>query len=739
MRRLVLLALCLVASRLVAQTPEQRAFLTTYRVALDQRTDSTAMRQQLGDLVDSLDHHHLDSLGQMRLGFLQIRVGELRNDRATLLDAEQTFSDLIKAHKDWPMAWIGRAYARVDLAGDAVGPGAAHVVQTLLTGDPGGGAANDIVAGLRADSTDLDGLQGLVAMAMEGYRSGPLRAALLTTRKLARLPIGQRLEMVLARIRLERVAGDADTAMALGQALLQRYPDNSEVMLEAAHTALHNGNVGGGPLWFAGLARADSITAQLYRSDLVALLPDSVLRKFDATSGVARADVVRDYLELDDPQLLRTGAERLREHYRRLDEAREEYALPRGVYALGRIAMSGHVDVDDRGVVLILHGEPDEHTSFNLLGAPPNESWYYKGRNGDDLIFHFIRPDPAHGYVRVPSIFDIVAHTAAFRNTGRGDVEGDLAKGKAVQTHGASWTAQAAQELLYSRENISPYYSRILSGDMKGAAALQTAERAAGDSSIRHRETWALSYELPLDASIHAVAVGSSGDMPLLQVAYAIPGSALYPSHVNGRIVYPIRLRVTVLQGSRLVTRVDTVRTFAVAEEIPANQSLLGRVAIPLAAGDYTVRMALETEGRGTVAEPQAIHVAAIASRQIDLSDLALGARSVPLPVRLPHGDTLWVNPLQSFANSEPMQLYFEIHGLAAGSAYRASMKLYKTGDRQPQITLAFDGRTTTSPASVHREVDLGRFKPGAYIIEMTVTDPAGASAVRRRSFVIRK
>ncbi|HEY4319578.1 MAG TPA: hypothetical protein VGM77_00255 [Gemmatimonadales bacterium] len=739
MRRLILLLLTAGVGRLASQAPEQRAALASYRVALDQRTDSSALRQQLADLVDSLDHHHLDSIGQMRLGFLEIRVGELRNERSTLLDAEQTFSDLIKAHNNWPMAWIGRAYARVDLAGDAVSPGVAHAVQSLLTGDPGGGAANDIVAGLRADSTDLDGLQGLVAMAMQGYRPGPLRAALLTTRKLARLPIGQRLEMVLARIRLERVTGDVDTAMALGQALLQRYPDNAEVMLEAAHTALHNGNVGAGPLWFAGLARADSITAQLYRSDLVALLPDSVLRKFDAARGAARADVVRDFLELDDPQLLRTGAERLREHYRRLDEARLDYALPRGAYALGRIAMSGHVDVDDRGVVLILHGEPDEHTSFNLLSAPPNESWYYKGRDGDDLIFHFIRPDPAQGYVRVPSIFDIVARTTAFRNTGKSDVQGDLAAGKAVQTHGASWTAQAAQELLYSRENVSPYYSRILSGDMKSAAALQSAERAAGDSSIRHRETWALSYELPLDAAIHALAVGSDGAMPLLQVAYAVPGSTLYPRHVGNRIVYPIRLRVTVLQGNRLVARVDTTRTFAVAEEIPANQSLLGRVAIPLAAGEYTVRMALETEGRGTVAEPQTIRVAATAPRQIELSDLALGARSVPLPVRLPRGDTLWVNPLQSFANSEPMQLYFEINGLPAGSTYRASMKLFKDGDRQPQITIAFDGRTTTSPASVHREVDLGRFKPGAYLIEMTVTDPRGAAAVRQRSFVIRK
>jgi hypothetical protein len=449
--------------------------------------------------------------------------------------------------------------------------------------------------------------------------------------------------------------------------------------------------------------------------------------------------VVRDFLELDDPELLRTGAERLREHYRRLDEARLNYALPRALYALGRIAMSGHVDVDDRGVVLILHGEPDEHTSFNLLSAPPNESWYYKGHDGDDLIFHFIRPDAIHGFVRVPSIFDIVARTTAFRNTGKSDVAGNLAHGKTVQTHGASWTAEAAQELLYSRENVSPYYSRILSGDMKSAAALQSAERAAGDSSIRHRETWALSYELPLNASIHALAVGANGSTPLLQVAYAVPGSSLYARRVGNRLVYPIRLRVTVLQGGRLVTRVDTLRTFAVAEEIPADQRLLGRVAIPLAAGDYTVRMALETEGRGTVAEPQSVRVAALAPRQIDLSDLALGARSVPLPVRLPHGDTLWVNPLQSFANSEPMQLYFEINGLAAGSAYRASMKLFKAGESQPQITLAFDGHTAASPASVHREVDLGRFKPGAYTIEMTVTDPAGSSAVRRRSFVIRK
>jgi hypothetical protein len=338
----------------------------------------------------------------------------------------------------------------------------------------------------------------------------------------------------------------------------------------------------------------------------------------------------------------------------------------------------------------------------------------------------------------VSSLFDIVAYSTPFRATGNADVAGMLARGQAVQTHGASWTAQTVQQLLYSRENVSPYYSRILSGSMKDALALQTAERSAGDSSIRHRETWALSYELPLDAAVDAIAVGSDANVPSLQVAFAIPGSALFPRRINGAFVYPVRLRVSVLQGTTLVKRVDTVRAFSTRQEIEPDRFLLGRLPVGLPPGDYTVHMAVETDGRGTVIPPQHIHVAALTPRRIDVSDLALGARSVPLPWRAATGDTLWVNPTQSFSRKEALELYFEIVGLPVGTSYGGSMAIYRAGDASAILKIGLDGRTIGIPTGVQREIDVSRLGNGAYDLELTIKDPAGVTATRRRRFVIR-
>ena len=57
--------------------------------------------------------------------------------------------------------------------------------------------------------------------------------------------------------------------------------------------------------------------------------------------------------------------------------------------------------------------------------------------------------------------------------TGHGDLKAMAARGEAVQTYGASWTAQTVQDMLYSREAMSPTYGRMLSRGKNGALELQ--------------------------------------------------------------------------------------------------------------------------------------------------------------------------------------------------------------------------------------------------------------------------
>jgi hypothetical protein len=288
---------------------------------------------------------------------------------------------------------------------------------------------------------------------------------------------------------------------------------------------------------------------------------------------------------------------------------------------------------------------------------------------------------------------------------------------------------------------MSPTYGRMLSAGRKGALGLQQAERAVGDSSMKVGETRGVHYELPLDAQVDAIAVGSDSAGQILQVAFAIPGTSLYAAPGVVPVVYPVRMRVSVIRlgTGQLAASIDTLRNFVASEPVPSNGTLFGRLPVRVPPGDYTVRIALETPGRGLMGPRQVIRVAGATRGGLDLSDLALGARSIRLPWRSPRGDSLWVNPSREFRASEPIQLYFEVLGIDRGAAYHYDLTVYRDGDSRPQLQLGFGASAADSPDPVHRELDIGHLKPGSYQLQVTVTAAGGAKVVRRGEFTVVK
>jgi hypothetical protein len=387
----------------------------------------------------------------------------------------------------------------------------------------------------------------------------------------------------------------------------------------------------------------------------------------------------------------------------------------------------------------MLHGQPDEHTYLNLTGGPANESWHYKRPDGSEFLFHFVKTEDSVGYRRVASLMDILAMTKPARATGQANLQEKTANGQAIETYGAGWLAQTAQDLLYSRAQTSPIYARMLSNGVKDAASIQAAERTVGDASLAHAETWSLGYELPLEAKLDVIAVGSDASGPLVQVAFAIPGTSLYAPPTDGRVVYPVRMRATIFSGTKVVARVDSLRNFVAAQAIPLDAVLFGRLPLPVPPGDYTVEVSLETPSRGMTAPLQHVRVAAVNGAKLDLSDLALGARSVHLQWFTPAGDSAWVNPLREFHGHEPMQLYFEVAGVPGHETFHIALAIFKSGGEQPQLQLGFDAQSLTTPDAIHQAIDIGKLAPGAYELQVTVSTTGGATASRRREFIIVK
>ncbi|HEY8061280.1 MAG TPA: GWxTD domain-containing protein [Gemmatimonadales bacterium] len=723
-----------------AQLASDRDAVFQLRDSLVRSTDTAALLGLETRGIDSARHHRDDALLHLRLGFVGLRIGELTGAAAHYRDAEGEFEWATQLQPRWPLGWYALGRAEIEEA-DAY-PVALRALFRALGRDLFGPAAHDIARSAQVDSTFVTGVVELGEDALRRGMESHLSAALTAFRDVGAAPASHNRMVMLVRGRVEREAGDVDSAIALFRSLIARNRSDGTALLELARTALAAGRISGVEAWYRGLAAADSATLAMYRFDLSLVMSDSALRAFDAAPPTERVGVARRFWDSRDPEALNGSAERLREHYRRMDYAHRQYPLiPPGHRYDSLLAFDATGSrFDDRGRVYVRHGEPDARTSLNLTGLPPNESWVYH-RPGGDLLFNFAQPDTAQGYRMYESLFDILGLGTAAKVTGQGNVRARLEAGTPVVTYGAAWTAQAAEELLYSRQKLSPVYRRILAAGTRGATELQKSERAAGRRSIEiglQTDSWKFGYELPLTASVDVVAVGSDADGPEIQVVFAIPGTSLYAPPSNGLVVYPIRTRVAIRNSAgQVVASVDTLRNFSAEHAIPAGDDLLGRLPVHVPPGSYTVRVALETESRGLVTPPRAVHVAALSSPAIELSDLALGARSVPLPWRTISSDTAWLNPLQRFKSSEPMQLYFEVGGIAAGAGYRVQLAVIRPGRKDAQMQLGFSAVAAGTPDRIHREVDLGRLAAGSYLLQVTVSTPAGGKAMRQRDFVV--
>jgi GWxTD domain-containing protein len=724
---------------LVAQAPAERAALARFRDSLRATADTGVLRRLERAQQALVKAHRADAMPLMRLGFVQLRRGEVLAERGRFSNAQDSFDRAAALQPDWPIAYAGRGLARLNVAVNEAS--IRHVVSAFINGDPIPDVASDFDRSGVVDPQYTEGLLQVSSIALRYRHPAQLRAALLALRQVAAQPVSRNFDVRLARVRIELATGLADSAAAVAATMLAANPDHPAGLIEAGRAALDRYDPRGAEAWYRGIALADTATARYYRADLVLVLPDSVLRQFDERTGDARAQVLRQFFEVHDPGSMTTASERLAEHYRRLDRARANFTILTDTYHADvtlPVYLTGR-EVDERGLVWVLHGPPTNRTYLNFTGGPKNESWQYQRLDGSEFLFHFVKIDDAVGYRRVASLMDILAMSKAAQSTGHANVKEKTANGEAIETYGAAWTAQVAQDILYSRENTSPTYAKMLSEGKNGAAALQAAERAIGDSSIAHGETSTLSYELPLDARVDIVAVGTDADGMTLQVVFAIPGWSLYAPPTGGPMVYPVRMRVRVARGPEVVVNIDTLRRFVARERIPTDGVLYGRLPIRVPPGEYQVFVALEspTSARGVVVPPQTVRIASATTPSIDLSDLAIGARSVRLPWRTARGDTAWVNPLHEFDGRDPMQLYFEVLGVPAGGAYKAALAIFKTGDARPQVQLGFSTSAAGSPDAVHREVDLGRLGAGSYQLQVTVSTPSGQTMVRRREFTV--
>jgi GWxTD domain-containing protein len=711
-----------------AQGPEDRAYLEGLRAELAGVPDSaTLLAREAAGIVRARAHRDSTIL-HLELGFLAYRLGEVTGSRRHYDDAAGEFEWAAEQRPDWPYPWYGLGLAEL-----ALGEHPAIAIENVRQALGKDFLSKAAGAFARAAAADPSFAQPVIDLADAARRQRVrqrLDVAQAALRAAAATPAGRIPALQLARGRIEREMGSGDSALAAFAAYLDVGGDRGLGLLERARTLFylrqpdeaHQTYLDGAAAPLSAEARAE------YRADLLWILTPDERTALDAVPDAAFGEWLERFWAGRDAQDARATGERLAEHHRRYFYAWRHFRLmSRHRRYTNEPFRSDQELVDDRGVIYIRHGEPDDRARFVAQGDPtrdltvePNESWLYLWPEGR-RVFHFVARGDVQDYKLVESLADVF---------------GD----QAIAWQAAGWLPPIVRDLYDSRAALDPEYQRLARSSTAQGTALAN-ERRAGRLAVRlgtTTDSYPLRFDAPLQSRIQLYAVGSpDGDARALLV-FAVPGTRLVGRASAGGMQYPLEIRVA---GSGV--RLDTVRVFRTGPRLEAGQLLSGVLEVPLPSDTHTLRVALLEPGGvgGDVIEVRDFVVPDFQAGGLVLSDLVLGDRTSGLQW-IVSGDTVPLSPRGAYAEGGAAELYYELHGLPAGTPYRARIevrgrqggsifarigRLFGGG---PPVAFSFEAVTSATPHRARQAVGLAPLKPGDYVLSLTVEDPDGG--VRR-------
>ena len=370
-------------------------------------------------------------------------------------------------------------------------------------------------------------------------------------------------------------------------------------------------------------------------------------------------------------------------------------------------------------MIYVRHGEPAARLKPFVFGLMPSESWRYARADGD-LLFHF---------------------SSGADDNGGGDLYDYRLVESVLDLHGAA--DAPVDQLLLSRQSLSPLYGKMLNWGAYGAArsALARARDRPGEHRVRHDHR-------QLRAAVRPPPVGRGqprSHRPRPRDASRPPGlrrrlARQCPADPGSESSYSVRVRLAVLDGGgRVFAAVDTTVIMHAPSTLEPGQYLVGRAELPLPAGRWDWRAALQVgDSTGTVVPRDTVRVAP-AGTALALSDLALGAvgaSAVWLPTAV---DTAYLTPFGIVREGSELELYYEAAGAHPGAHYAHEIAVYRLkgdparADHTPVVRLGFEEAAADSLIRARRTIQLRRLKPGRYLVEVRVTGPGGASDTRRR------
>ena len=727
----------------LAQSPADRVALESLRDSLGSVRDSVALHALEAGYIQLARQRRDDPLIHLRLGFIAYALGELTGTKSHFDDAAGEFEWAAELRPEWPDPWYGLGLAELALGENA--SIAIENIRQMLGKDYLSKAARAFARATEADPSFASAVVDLANTALTQRIRPRLEVALTAVRLAAAGPAGRHADVQLVRGRVEREAGEADSALAAFGAYLTVGGDSGIGLLELARTMYFARRPAQGwAAYFAGAHAATSAPAlTMYRLDLSWVADSAELAAFDGLPDPAtRQRWLEQFWTRRDVAEARDVGERLAEHYRRWFYARHNFRLVsrHRHYDITEVYRTKQAEFDDRGVIYLRHGEPDKRAQFICQeheDCAANESWLYRRREGD-LVFHFAARDDVQDFKLIESLADVLGFRRAVR--------------------AASSTDPDVSALYQTRDEFGGLYARVARSQHAAGTEL-AQDRQQGRRNIAlgtTSDSYTQRFNQPLDVVASEFVVGTQGADSAgqtLHVVFAIPAERLEAQPGPDGVRYPLQFRVIVSDSTdRVIATLDTVRVFAARQELRKPAYLTGRLALPVPAGQYRYRLLVRSlDGVAGDLVASRLQIERLDPHRFAVSDVVVGREGSGLVWLSPAGDTVRLNPLQRIPEGGALHLYYEIYGLASGAAYHTVVRLEREGGRSlfgaigrlfgggpSPVLLEFDAPASGTVTREQRGIELRDVSKGNYRLTVVISDPAtGASVTRVQRFQV--
>jgi hypothetical protein len=521
----------------------------------------------------------------------------------------------------------------------------------------------------------------------------------------------------LARIRSELEWEHPDSALAAADRYAEAGGDPSIAAAERARALFALGQVDdGAAAWFDGLALAHGAAMAAYRADLAWVAGPDELAAFDSLPAEFRPDWARRFWERRAVADFRSVPERLAEHFARTHFAAREFRLTDTERDFNS-AMPYRSDqdlVDDRGVIWVRHGPPDEVVESGAgegVGCG-YVSWVYRHGADAGLSVHF------------RTWFSLAAYRS-WRQFCSGRRDYRLVPGGPWIDHHAWWMAE--------RDSLYNEWAHAVSARRYHVVA--RLEREIESVELRHLEVAVSTDGDPhrfarnLGALVLAWPLGDPGR---LLVVYGIPAAQL-------TAVDPVaRLRLAALPARGVPLMLAKTLAFDPATEAPPDGLHLGFLELPAAAGSWELRSLVTTGDPelGSGGAQPGLDVPSATGPGI--SAFVLGNPRSGLLWNSPAGE-FPLSPSLVYGRDDEVAVYLEARGLAPAPQAEVRMRVHPAA--KPDRAL-LELRTVEpldeGRLALSRTIGLERLKPGTYVLAVEISGPAAEPLQRRQWFTVR-